>query len=414
MAIKGSRSGGSGMAQVAVLALGFGMVGIDRNLIVTLYPIIAEDLSLDYSDIGTITGALAIAWGIAALYMGNKADTMGRRKVLVGSMIVFSLLIGFSGLAVGLLSLVLIRVVMGLADGAYTPASIAATMDASPPDRQGRNVGLQQMAALLFGLGIAPLLIPPLLEVIDWRWVFLLLAPPGLVLAWITYRVVPEHEETADVSLQGRSTLQDWKDVVGYYNIKVAMGLMLVWLLTLVTVAAFMPNFMIDHLGMEFAQMGTAMSGFGVGGAVGTMLLPWLSDYIGRKQVLFGCAAVAIATVLFLTVGGPHTLELFLALFVIAACTMAAITLTVGPICGETVAPHLTATATGLVIAVGEIFGGGVAPIIAGFVAHHFGITAVLWLPIGALVIGMGLCLAIARPLPKMVETDASGRYPVI
>ena len=408
------RSGGSELAQVAVLALGFGMVGIDRNLIVTLYPIIAKDLSLNYSDIGTITGALAMAWGVAALLMGNKADRVGRRKVLVGSMIVFSLLIGFSGLAVGLLSLVLIRVVMGLADGAYTPASIAATMDASPADRQGRNVGLQQMAALLFGLGIAPLVIPVLLEVIDWRWVFLLLAPPGLILAWVTYRLVPEKEVIHETEPALRSSLGDWRESLGYYNIRIAMALMLIWLLTLVTVSAFMPNFMIDHLGLEFAQMGTAMSGFGMGGAVGTMFLPWLSDYVGRKQVMFGCAAMTLATVLFLMVVGPNVPLLFSALFIVAACTMAAITLTVGPLCGETVSPHLTATATGLVIAVGEIFGGGLAPIIAGFVAHSLGIAAALWLPVGALVIGMGLCLAIAKPVPREVASTAAGRYPVL
>ena len=47
-----------------------------------MYPVIARDLHLDYGDIGTITGALAIAWGIAALFMGNLSDRIGRRRVL--------------------------------------------------------------------------------------------------------------------------------------------------------------------------------------------------------------------------------------------------------------------------------------------------------------------------------------------
>ena len=50
-----------------------------------------------------------------------------------------------SGLATGLGTLVLVRVVMGFADGAYTPASIAATLDAAPPERHGLAIGLQQM-----------------------------------------------------------------------------------------------------------------------------------------------------------------------------------------------------------------------------------------------------------------------------
>jgi predicted MFS family arabinose efflux permease len=56
---------------VAILALGFGLVGIDRFLISTMFPVIAKDLHLVYNDIGVITSALAFAWGLTALSMGN-------------------------------------------------------------------------------------------------------------------------------------------------------------------------------------------------------------------------------------------------------------------------------------------------------------------------------------------------------
>ncbi len=84
---------------VLILSLGFGLVGIDRFLISTMYPTIARELNLGYGDIGTITGALALAWGVAALVMGNFSDKIGQRRVLVGSLIVFSLLIVFVCLA---------------------------------------------------------------------------------------------------------------------------------------------------------------------------------------------------------------------------------------------------------------------------------------------------------------------------
>src|ERR1700679_3620 len=87
---------------VVLLSLGFGLVGIDRFLIATMYPVVARDLHLSYSDIGIITGALAIAWGASALLTGNASDRIGRRLVLTASMILFALLIGASGLAAGL------------------------------------------------------------------------------------------------------------------------------------------------------------------------------------------------------------------------------------------------------------------------------------------------------------------------
>ena len=108
------------------------------------------DVPLD--GLSFVSGHAIIAWGVAALIMGNLSDRIGQRRVLVGSLIVFSLLIGGSGLAAGLGGLLLVRVVMGFADGAFTPASIAATVNSSPPERHGRNVGFQQTMLVLFGL----------------------------------------------------------------------------------------------------------------------------------------------------------------------------------------------------------------------------------------------------------------------
>jgi predicted MFS family arabinose efflux permease len=79
---------------VVLMALGFGLVGIDRFMITTLFPVIAQDLQLDYADIGTVTGALAFAWGFAALIMGNRADRLGRGKVLAGALFLFAFAAG--------------------------------------------------------------------------------------------------------------------------------------------------------------------------------------------------------------------------------------------------------------------------------------------------------------------------------
>ena len=50
---------------------------------------------------------------------------------MVAAMVVFSLLVGLSGLAAGALSLMLVRALMGAAEGASAPPSLVATMEAS-------------------------------------------------------------------------------------------------------------------------------------------------------------------------------------------------------------------------------------------------------------------------------------------
>ena len=142
---------------VGLLAIGFGLVGLDRFIILPLFPVIAEDLGLSYQDMGLIAGILALTWGVAAVVTGKLSDHVGYKRVLVATTILFSLLVASSGLATGLLSLLLIRGLMGFAEGGFVPASIVATVRASRPDRVGAMVGIQQMAAPLVGLFLGPI-----------------------------------------------------------------------------------------------------------------------------------------------------------------------------------------------------------------------------------------------------------------
>jgi predicted MFS family arabinose efflux permease len=378
---------------VALLSLGFGLVGIDRFLISTMYPVIARDLHLSYGDIGLITGALAIAWGISALVMGNLSDRIGRRRVLTISLIVFSLLIGASGLATGLLTLIAVRVVMGFADGAYTPVSIAGTLAASPAGRRGLNIGIQQTMLPLFGLGLAPLFVAFILRFIEWRLVFLIFVIPGLLLAFAVWKTIPNLAKPGNH--QPLQSWSDWNTVLSYSNVRVAALLMLCWLTCLITTSAFMPNYLLDHLKLAPEQMGVVMSAIGLGATAGTLLLPWLSDKVGRKLVMAVSSIGVLVSLLLLANTGSTVAILFALLFSVHFFNNALIALTVGPLCSEAVPASLMATASGLVIAVGELFGGGLAPVIVGHVAQRFGIEHVLWLPIAVMAAGFLLCLAI-------------------
>jgi predicted MFS family arabinose efflux permease len=374
---------------VSLMALGFGLVGIDRFLISPLFPTIANELHLNYSDIGTIAGVLAFAWGAAALLMGNLSDRIGRRKVLTGALILFAALIGASGLATGLLGLVLVRIVMGVADGAYTPPSISATLEASPPKRHGLNIGIQQMMLPLCGLALAPWLVGQLLPHMSWRWIFVLFSVPGLLLAWAVWKLLPE----ASAPDRERSSFADWRTVLGYRNIRLLMTLMLCWLTCLITTSALMPSYLVDYHKLSQQQMGGIMAAIGIGSTIGTLALPALSDFVGRKPVMIGSTIGVAASLWMLAHTGDDPVRLFVWLGAVHLFNNACITLTVGPVCAETVPPGLMATATGVVIACGELGGGGLAPIIAGQVADRFGIEHILWLPMAAMGVALAICL---------------------
>jgi predicted MFS family arabinose efflux permease len=385
---------------VTVMALGFGLVGIDRFLIATMYPVIARDLHLSYADIGVITGVLALAWGVSALFTGNASDRLGRRVVLVGSLIVFSALIGASGLATGLAGLVAVRLVMGLADGAYTPSSIAATLEVSASHRRGLNIGIQQMMLPLCGLGVAPLLVSVLLKLINWRWVFVLFVLPGLALAYGVSRLFLDSGSSTSRGSLAQLRLRDWLDVLKFRNVVLGGGLMLCWLTCLITTSAFLPNYFVDYLNLPFGRMSTVMSAIGLGSTVGTIALPWLSDFTGRKPIMVGSTIGALVSLLLLARTGAQPNTLFAWLFTLHFFNNALITLTVGPLCSESVPPALMATASGVVIAIGELIGGGLTPIVVGQIAQRIGIEHILRVPCVALLLALGVSLLTRETRP--------------
>jgi MFS family permease len=394
---------------VALLSLGFGLVGIDRFMIMPLFPLMVHERHFDYQDLGIIAGSLAVAWGLSSIFMGNLSDRIGHRKVIIPAMLVFSLLCGASGFATSLGSLVLIRVLMGLSEGAYTPVSIIATIDASRPTRHGFNVGLQQTMMPLLGLGLAPILVTQLLKVVPWHWIFGLASVPGFIVAFLLYKTLrnsdakmaAKHTETHDASSH------KWTDVFRYRNIPLNIVGMFCWVTNLVILPAFLPSYLTESLHLNLEQMGFVLSAIGFGGAAGAFVMPSLSDRLGRKPVMVLSVLGAFVFLALLIQSDASAPKLFAYLFLTLYFVFALITLTVGPISAESVPARLMTTASGLVIGVGEVFGGGIAPAIAGYVAKHYGIEHAMYFALAALVVGMVVALSLKETAPCRVTALA-------
>jgi MFS family permease len=384
---------------VAVLSLCFGLVGLDRFIINPLFPVIAEELDLKYDDIGLISAALALTWGIAAILMGRLADRVGVKAVLVPSILAFSVLVGFTGLATGLGSLLLIRGLMGAAEGTFVPASIVATTRASKPSRIGLNVGIQHMAAALFGLGLAPILATQLLKVLpSWHWVFAIVALPGLIMAHFVSRVLPA-DPKPDPAAMSAPRRGAWREALSQRRVLTNALAMSCWLAIVTTLAALLPSYLTDHLGLNLDRMGIVLSGQGLGGVIGMIVVPGLGDRFGHRKVALAAIGLQVVGLgLFSQASGDIGL-LFILLFAIGLTGAGVMAMTVGPLTGRAIDVSLASTATGIVAGAGEIVGGAVAPAAAGMLAAGLGIAVVPLFALFAAVIGfIALALGAGEP----------------
>jgi predicted MFS family arabinose efflux permease len=386
---------------VSLLSIGFGLLGLDRWIIAPLFPSIMKDLKLGYHDLGNLVAVLGICWGVSSIVLGAASDKIGRRRILIPAIVCFSLLSGLSGIAAGLTSLLLIRALMGVMEGSFCPVSVAATADASKPKRRGLNQGLQLSAFALFGLGFGPVLATQLLRFVpSWRWVFLIAAIPGLVVAVFLFVVI---REPVHLTAQHDSTDPHlaWMEILRSRNVIVAMGALLCAMTGVFVLSAMMPNYLVDYLQLNAQQMGFVMSSIGFGGFLGEFAVAGASDILGRKitaVIAFAGAAILLAV---FSVTKAHPAILFGLLFMITFFCFGLLALFTGPIATEAVPVGLVSSAVGIVSGAGEIFGGGVAPSLAGYLAERHGLPSTLSLALAGLIAGVLISLFLKETAPR-------------
>jgi MFS family permease len=393
------------------LSIGFGLVGLDRWIIGPLFPEMAKDLGLSYAQLGSASGALALAWGLFAIVAGNFSDRVGRRRVLIPALILFSCLSGFTGLSMGIASLLLIRGVMGAAEGAYMPTSVAAVSEASHPLRRGRNQGIQLGMFPLFGFGIGPILATQLLDVVEsWRFVFMIVAIPGFITAIFLYRILREPAHLAEAAAQTAKPAEGggWSDAIKSRNVVLAALSLICAMSCVFVLGALVPSYLTDYLHLTPVTMGLVISAMGWGGFLGEVGVAGVSDYIGRRVATVVAFIGSLIGIWMFFHAPAEPLQLFLWLGVVSFFGLGLTSILSGPIPSEAVPAGLTSSAIGLVSGTGEIFGGGIAPIIAGFVASRYGIENIYYVPLVGLTLGVIVSLLIKESAPRIVGPSAA------
>ena len=394
---------------VLVMSAAFGLVGLDRFILPPLFPAMMGDLHLNYQDLGNLVGALGVAWGCSAILLGSLSDRIGRRAVLVPAVVLFSLLSALSGIATGLVSLLFIRAIMGVAEGAVAPTGVAVAVEASHPRRRGMNNGIFQCTISLFGQGIGPILATQLLLITTWRKVFLIVGIPGLIVAAIMAFVIRDPATVRTSGASAPAQRASFWSMFRHRNVPLAMVTLLCAMTGVFVLSAVMPNYLIDYLKLTPQQMGIVTSAIGFGGALGQFGILTLSDYIGRRSAtVLSFIVAAVFLWLFIHTGANLPL-LFALLWIAAMANFGALAILAGPVPAEAAPLGLMASAAGLVIGAGEIFGGGIAPSIAGTVAQHFGIQYTLYLALGGQILGLLLSLLLKETAPRKSRSTSGG-----
>jgi DHA2 family multidrug resistance protein len=116
---------------------------------------------------------------------------IGRRNYFLLSIAIFTIASGLCGIATSLEQLILFRVIQGLGGGGLQPSSQAILLDSFPPEKQGAAQTMFGFAALLAPV-VGPTLGGYLTVTYDWRWIFYINIPVGIISVLAGYLLVSD------------------------------------------------------------------------------------------------------------------------------------------------------------------------------------------------------------------------------
>ena len=188
------------------------MQALDTTIANVALPHMQGSLQAAQDQITWVLTSYIVAAAIATPLTGWLTGRYGRRAVFLASIVGFTVASALCGMAGSLWQIVLARLLQGLFGAALVPLSQAVLLDINPREKVGQAMAVWG-AGIMIGPILGPMLGGWLTEADDWRWVFYINLPVGLLAWWGLWRYLPE-------SKPGGERL----DIFGFATLSIAIG----------------------------------------------------------------------------------------------------------------------------------------------------------------------------------------------
>ena len=175
---------------IMILLFACGVINyLDRSALSISAGHIAGEFALSSSEMGIIFSAFSVGYALFNLVGGMAADKFGPKDTLLVAVIVWSLFSGALIFAVGFLSILIIRIIFGMAEGPLS-TTMNKTIDLWYPDNKKTSVMGICSSGTPLGAAISGPIVGYITLNVGWRESFIVITLIGLVWALIWYKMV--------------------------------------------------------------------------------------------------------------------------------------------------------------------------------------------------------------------------------
>jgi EmrB/QacA subfamily drug resistance transporter len=181
---------------LALIVVCFGqlMIVLDSTIVNVALPAIQRDLNFSQANLTWVVNAYLIAYGSLLLFAGRAGDLVGRKRIFLAGVAVFTVASGLDGLAPDATALIAARLLQGIG-GAMSAGVILALIVTGFPKPDERAHAMSIFMLVIAGGGSLGLLAGgTLTQLINWHWIFFINLPIGVVTMVLGWWLIEEHE----------------------------------------------------------------------------------------------------------------------------------------------------------------------------------------------------------------------------
>jgi len=355
----------------------WGLVFLDRLVMPYTAPVVMADLNITEVQYGLINTFTTGAYAISAIFLTGVLEATGKRKKWLILLCLGAGAFACLGAATqDVWQLLITRALVGLCEGPIAPLIYALLVRESSNARLAVNVGIVNMGVSVIAVAIGPMLVTQIASATNWRYSFLIAGVISIIAAMLMIIFIREKPFIPEGVKE--SLIATFRKLFQYRNVSLSFVIGILTMTYYWTLMLYATRFFVEVVGNELVNAGFIISIMGFSGIAMNIIVPKVSDLLGRRPAIVMWYLVA-AILPFVMYGAPMSM-----VAVVMYATMGYVAGSIFPlfqavIPGETLPNYLVGTASGLIVGISEILGGSAWPALAGFVAESHGIPTVIF-----------------------------------
>ncbi|WP_066967437.1 spinster family MFS transporter [Rhizorhabdus dicambivorans] len=361
-----------------LLTLCYAFSIVDKQLLVIVQESVKRDFQLSDTQLGLLTGfAFSALYAAASIPLARIADRSGRRNVIAVTTVVWSLLTTAAGVVTNVTQLFLVRMGVAVGEAGCSPAATALIADHFPEEQRTTALSFYWMVGAGIGVLVAFIGGGLINEMYGWRYAFLLLGAPGVVLALAVGLTL---REPARARKSSGETDYRFVDCMRFLAVEPTLRLLLIAGTLSYFAASGALNWSVSLLSRSFA-VPTSSSGlflalsYGIGGTVASLAIGRLADRLGARDRRWQIWLLAIdMLVMGLLMAGAYLATTPATALILLAPVLALASVFVGIVFSlvSTLTPvNMRATISSIFISTFNLGGLGLGGAIVGMLSDH-------------------------------------------